>query len=74
MYVAQSGFDNSLKDNFYDILGNVVRKLGKTEIAVMAGDFNRLVGSNAESLRTSMEIVVMELEINGKRSLSFVQL
>ena len=74
MYVVQSGFDNSLKDNFYDILGNVVRKLGKKEIAVMAGDFNRLVGSNAESLRTSMEIVVMELEINGKRSLSFVQL
>ena len=74
MYVAQSGFDNILKDNFYDILSNVVRKLGKKEIAVMAGDFNRLVGSNAESLRTSMEIVVMELEINGKRSLSFVQL
>lgn len=70
----QSGFDNSLKDNFYDILGNVVRKLGKKKIAVMAGDFNGLVGSNAESLSTSMEIVVMELEINGKRSLSFVQL
>lgn len=63
-----------MKDNFYDILGNVVRKLGKKKIAVMAGDFNGLVGSNAESLSTSMEIVVMELEINGKRSLSFVQL
>ena len=34
------------KDEFYDCLINVVRKLGEKETVVMAGDFNSHVGRN----------------------------
>ena len=75
VYAPQPGFDDSLKDHFHDIFGSVVGKLGEKEIAVIAGDFNDHIGINAASLKASIEIMVMELEIRkGKRSWSFVQL
>lgn len=37
-YVPQYGLDDSVKDDFYDTLVNIVRKLGE-EIVVLAGDW-----------------------------------
>ena len=47
VYVPQYGLDDSMKDDFYDSLANIVRKLGE-EIVVLAGDFDSHVGSNPE--------------------------
>ena len=40
--------DGTQKDNFYDRLFNIVRKLGEQEILVIAGHLNGHVGVNAE--------------------------
>ena len=45
-YPIQCGLDDRQKDEFYDCLINVVRKLGEKETVVMAGDFNSHVGRN----------------------------
>ena len=37
VYAPQCGSDDSQKDDFYDILINVVRNLGEKEIVVIAG-------------------------------------
>ena len=44
----QYGLDDSQKNDFYDSLINVVRKLREKEIVVIPGDFNGHVGSNPE--------------------------
>ena len=59
-----------MKNNFYDSLINVVRKLGEKKI--VAEDFNGHVGSNAEASGISMKVMVMELGIRkGKGFLSW---
>ena len=50
------------KDDFYDSLINVLRKLGEKEIVVTAGDFNATLEVTQKSMRTKMEVLVMELE------------
>ena len=40
VYAPQCGLDDSQKDNFYDSLTSVVRKLEEKEIAIIVGDNN----------------------------------
>lgn len=65
VYASQCATDERPKDNLYNSLVNVVRKLGETKIVVIAGDFN--VGSDSEDfwclLWLFLEIMVIELRI-----------
>ena len=47
----QRGLDDSQRDNFYENLNSIVRKLEKKEIVVIAGDCNGHVGSNGEDCK-----------------------
>ena len=47
----QRGLDDSQRDNFYESLNNIVRKLEKKEIVVIAGDCNDHTGSNGEDCK-----------------------
>ena len=40
VFAPQCGLDDSQKDNFYDSLISVVRKIGEKWILVIAGNFN----------------------------------
>ena len=48
VYGLQSGLDDSHKDNFYDSLISVARKLKEKEIVVIAGDVNVHVKNKTE--------------------------
>lgn len=48
VYVLQCGPDDSERDDSYDTPIRNVRKLGKTEIVVIARDFNGIIKSNSE--------------------------
>lgn len=54
VYGLQCGLNDIHKDNFYDSLINVSRKLGEKEIVVIAGDFNDHVRSNAEDWQPAL--------------------
>ena len=49
VYAQQHGLDGSQKDDFYDSLTNVARKLGEKETVVIVGDFNSQIGSNPKN-------------------------
>ena len=48
VYAPRCDLDDSQKDNLFDSLISIIRKLGEREIVVIAGDFNGHVESNAE--------------------------
>ena len=71
VYVPQYGLDHSQKDDFYDSLINVARKLMEQEIVVITV----FLEVTQKIIRTSMEVMVMELGTRkGKRYLSLAQL
>ena len=49
VYAPQCVLDDSQKNDFYDSLINVVRKLGEKKILVTEGDLNGHFGSNPEN-------------------------
>ena len=49
VYGPECGLDDSQKNDFYDSLINIVRKLGESKIEVITGDLNGHVGSNTEN-------------------------
>ena len=55
VYAPKYGLDDSQKDNFYDGPINFVRKLGKKEVVVIAGDLNDHVASKAEDFEDQRE-------------------
>ena len=61
--------DGTQKDNFYDRLFNIVRKLGEQEIVVIAGHLNVMLEVMQKKSLRSIEVMVM-----GKGFWNFVQL
>ena len=55
VYAPKYGLDDSQKDNFYDGPINFVRKLGKKEVVVIAGDLNDHVASKAKDFEDQRE-------------------
>ena len=55
VYAPQCGLDDSHKNDFYDSLINVVRKLWEKEILVTEGDLNGHVGRNPENCENQHE-------------------
>ena len=47
----QRGLNDSQRDNFYENLNSIVRKLEKKESVVIAGDCNGHVGNNGEDCK-----------------------
>ena len=74
VYVPQCGLDDREKNDSYDSLANVIRKLRGIKL-VITGDFNGNPKITKKTMRTSMGAMVMVLGARkGKGFLSFVQL
>ena len=70
----QRGLDDSQRDNFYENLNSIVRKLEKKEIVVIAGDCNGYFGSNGEDCKDQHRgygcgVTDRESEAKGKSSI-----
>lgn len=71
----QRGLDDSQRDNLYDSSKSIVRKLGEKEIVVITVDCKVTLDVMEKTVRTSTEVLVMELRARRKKQfLSFVQL
>ena len=50
-YTPKSSLDDCQKDDFYDSLINIVRKIRERETAAIAGEFDGQVESNPENYK-----------------------
>lgn len=65
--------DDREKDNFYESLISVARKLGKKETVVIVEDFNRHVEKMQKTWTIGMEVIATELRIRKEKGFwSFV--
>lgn len=65
--------DDREKDNFYESLISVARKLGKKETVVIVEDFNRHVEKMQKTWTIGMEVIATELRVRKEKGFwSFV--
>lgn len=65
--------DDREKDNFYESLISVARKLGKKETVVIVEDFNRHVEKMQKTSTIGMAVIATELRIRKEKGFwSFV--
>lgn len=68
MYAPHCDLDDSQKDNLFDRLISVIRKVREREIVVITGDFISHVERNPEGLENQhVEVVVMEFRIRKEQ-------